>query len=222
MSPSLPNLKILSTHASVDDLKPINSFRLFTEYIFFQTTHLEHMWGLEKGQLDLWSSLNHISEVLDQMMELIQFNKNCSLNERRRAFKVLPPKKYEYRLITVTDPPPTIFASGLTSCVEPLLCIYPDFPLVKLNVHPAFAMIHTLPDPNASRDDSSEGGTIYEDDPDSEAKAVKIHSWLNKTDGPSSSPVQGISLGETLWKMLVHGKHRPCGVSPSERARAER
>jgi len=184
-------------------------------------------------------------EVLDQMQELVLFNKRCPLNERRKAFEVFPPKKYEYRMVSVTDPPPTLFATGLTSSVEPLLCVYPDFPLVKLNVHPAFAMIHSaagllhaycthlpfyatisimttistfpgprslefqsLPEPNDARgDDSSEGGTVYEDDSDSEGEAVKIHSWLDKADCLSPSLVVSESVTPyqiSLDERMVH------------------
>lgn len=42
---------------------------------------------------------------------------------------------------------------------------------------------HALPDLNdASRDDSSEGGTVYEVDSDSEDEALKICSWLDNAD----------------------------------------
>ncbi|KAJ3968863.1 hypothetical protein EV361DRAFT_951962 [Lentinula raphanica] len=162
MSTKLANLQILST--SVDGVQPIQNFRLFTGPFHAQATDLEFFWGLEKGELDLWSPLNCISvradvarlfldwelglipshNVLKTLADTIEENIDSPIDQRRCCFEVLPPGEYEYDLVPLQkDSPCHLFVIGDGSNPSQQLDLdLPHFPRVRLNVHPAFAFVH--------------------------------------------------------------------------------
>ncbi|KAJ3739738.1 hypothetical protein DFH05DRAFT_1512619 [Lentinula detonsa] len=155
------DLKALST--CTEDSQPIQSFRLFTGLFFCAITELEFYWGLEKGELDLWSPLNRISvradigrlilswelalvptdEVLRTILYVAKDNRKRDIDQRRNCFEALPPGEYEYSLVPVQKIPPRLFLiKDHTNSFEKLDIIPPHYPRVKLNVHPVFAVVH--------------------------------------------------------------------------------
>ncbi|KAJ3834038.1 hypothetical protein F5878DRAFT_697528 [Lentinula raphanica] len=115
--------------------------------------------------MDLWGPLNRIFvradvaplfldwklalvptvEVLQKLLETVEHNFLMPTDQRRSCFEVLPPGEYEYDLIPVEKDPPTLFLirNGSTS-PQKLDLAYPQYPHVKLNVHPAFAVVHGI------------------------------------------------------------------------------
>ncbi|KAJ3755390.1 hypothetical protein EV360DRAFT_85943 [Lentinula raphanica] len=161
---ALASLEVLST--SVEHTQPIQKFRLFTgaSHSSSKIIDLEYFWGLEKGELDLWSPLNCISvradiaclflnlelalipniEILQKLSDSIEENADSlSVDQRRCCFEVLSPGEYEYSLVPITNDPPCLFIIGNNSkSPQKLELTPPHYPQVKLNVHPAFAVAH--------------------------------------------------------------------------------
>ncbi|KAJ3820461.1 hypothetical protein F5880DRAFT_1615566 [Lentinula raphanica] len=162
MNSDLVNLEALST--SSQNTQPIQKFRLFTGASHSNIIDLEYFWGLERGELDLWSPLNCISvradvaclflnlelalipniEVLQKLSDTIEENADSGhVDERRCCFEALPPGEYEYNLVPITNDPPCLFVIGNGSTSPQRLELAPPhYPQVKLNVHPAFAVAH--------------------------------------------------------------------------------
>ncbi|KAJ3710730.1 hypothetical protein C8R42DRAFT_690758 [Lentinula raphanica] len=135
---ALASLEVLST--SVEHTQPIQKFRLFTGASHSSIIDLEYFWGLEKGELDLWSPLNCISKLSDSIEENADSRR---VEQRRCCFEVLPPGEYEYNLVPITNDPPCLFIIGNNSkSPQKLELTPPHYPQVKLNVHPAFAVAH--------------------------------------------------------------------------------
>ncbi|KAE9392028.1 hypothetical protein BT96DRAFT_944942 [Gymnopus androsaceus JB14] len=152
----------LSTSPLVENLQPVQTICLFTDNPRYSATNLEYSWGLEKGKLDLSSKLNQVSvradvaqllmnneimliptsEMLDKMVEYTDSVIASKLDQRPRCFEVFPPGKYEYRLFSVIDQAPSLFVQHSAS-FDRLDCVYPDLPLLTLDVHPFFAMMHS-------------------------------------------------------------------------------
>ncbi|KAJ3968865.1 hypothetical protein EV361DRAFT_387503 [Lentinula raphanica] len=160
---TLANLEVLST--SVEDTQPIQRFRLFTGRFYANVTKLEFCWGLEKGELDLWSPMNCISvradiaclfldwelaliptnEILQNLSDIIVANLDGHIDQRRCCFEVIPPGEYEYYLVPLKKDPPTVFVLGNgngSTSPQKLEFSSPHFSRVKLNIHPAFAVVH--------------------------------------------------------------------------------
>ncbi|KAJ3990634.1 hypothetical protein F5050DRAFT_1716741, partial [Lentinula boryana] len=158
MSSAFLNLEVLSTCA--ENAQPIQSFRLFTGIFYCEITELEFYWGLEKGELDLWSPLNlradvgrlilswelalvPTNEVMHTILYIAKDNRKRNLDQRRRCFEVLPPGEYEYSLVPVQKIPPSLFLlKDHSTSPEKLEIVPPHYPKVKLNVHPVFALVH--------------------------------------------------------------------------------
>ncbi|KAJ3968864.1 hypothetical protein EV361DRAFT_870506 [Lentinula raphanica] len=165
---TLANLQILST--SVDDVQPIQRFRLFTGEFHSRVTKLEFCWGIEKGELDLWSPLNSAislkfeilvranvarlfldwelaliptNEILKKLADTIEANIDGHIDQRRSCFEVLPPGEYEYDLVPLRmDPPNLLVIEDGSTSPRKLELASPHHPRLKLDVHPAFAVIH--------------------------------------------------------------------------------
>ncbi|KAE9390712.1 hypothetical protein BT96DRAFT_1063535 [Gymnopus androsaceus JB14] len=150
----------LSTSPHVENLQPVQTVCLLTDSLDYSATNLEYSWGLEKGQLDLSSKLNQVSvradvaqllknreimliptaEILDRMLEYTNTVIYSEIDERPRCFEVFPPGKYEYRLFPANDEVTPLFVEHSTG-FDRLDCVYPDLPLLTLDVHPFFAMM---------------------------------------------------------------------------------
>ncbi|KAE9399496.1 hypothetical protein BT96DRAFT_920143, partial [Gymnopus androsaceus JB14] len=152
----------LSTSPHVENLQPVETICLFTDTLRHSPTNLEYSWGLEKGKLDLSSKLNQVSvradvaqllknrnimfiptsEMLDKMVEYTDSIIYSEIDERPRCFEVFPPGKYEYRLFSANDQVPALFVRHSTGC-DRLECVYPNLPVLTLDVHPFFAMMQS-------------------------------------------------------------------------------
>ncbi|KAE9383314.1 hypothetical protein BT96DRAFT_1009370 [Gymnopus androsaceus JB14] len=152
----------LSTSPHVENLQPIQTICLFTDTLRYSATNLEYSWGLEKGKLDLSSKLNHVSvradvaqllknreilliptsEILDRMVEYTDSVIYSEIDQRPKCFEVFPPGKYEYRLFSGTDQAPALFVQ-LSTGFDPVDCVYPNLPVLTLDVHPFFAMMQS-------------------------------------------------------------------------------
>jgi len=82
------------------------------------------------------------SEMLDRMVEYTNSVIRSEIDERPRCFEVLPPGKYEYRLFSANDQVPALFVQHSTG-FDRLDCVYPNLPVLTLEVHPVFAMMQS-------------------------------------------------------------------------------
>ncbi|KAE9394452.1 hypothetical protein BT96DRAFT_998467 [Gymnopus androsaceus JB14] len=104
--PSSFPITSLAITATVEKLEPVKDFRLFQQIVSFRAR--EYWWGLEPGDIDIDSHLNHVSvrgdiecllarnaltlaptkEIIDAMQELTLYNRKHFVSERRRCFDV--------------------------------------------------------------------------------------------------------------------------------------
>jgi len=159
---SLLTAEALSTSSHVENLRPVQTICLFTDTLHYSITNLEYSWGLEKGKLELSSQLNQVSvrtdvaqllknrevmliptsEMLDKMVEYTNSVIRSDIDDRPRCFEVFPPGQYEYRLFSANDQVPTLFVQHSTG-FDRLDCVYPNLPVLTLDVHPFFAMMQS-------------------------------------------------------------------------------
>ncbi|KAI5831818.1 hypothetical protein K523DRAFT_335198 [Schizophyllum commune Tattone D] len=158
MPPSIPSTSI-STQKDLNAL-PIIQYRLVNfdaGYFRRQMEHLEYYWGLQKGELDLSTPLNHIQlrsdmadrmeksdwallpnkKTLDAMNALSDFNKTAAVDKRKRFTE-----EYEYEFLPLhiakRDRPSIYLKRGST--VRTINKAYSKVPRIRSRAHPLFVL----------------------------------------------------------------------------------
>ncbi|KAI5886946.1 uncharacterized protein SCHCODRAFT_02672135 [Schizophyllum commune H4-8] len=166
MPPSILSTSV-STQKDIDAL-PIVNYRLVdfdTNLYRRQIEHFEWYWGLQKGELDLSTPLNHIKlrsdmverldkkewtiiptkRTLDTINALSDFNKTADVHKRRRFTEVLPEQEYEYDFVPLRiakgDRPSMYLKRGSTT--KTINKAYSKMPRIKSRAHPLFVIFHT-------------------------------------------------------------------------------
>ncbi|KAI4293779.1 hypothetical protein K525DRAFT_253339, partial [Schizophyllum commune Loenen D] len=166
MPPSILS-NYVSTRKDMDTL-PIVNYRLVdfdTNLYRRQIEHFEWYWGLQKGELDLSTPLNHIQlrsdmakrldeqewtiiptkRTLDTINALSDFNKTADVHKRRRFTEVLPDQEYEYDFVPLhiakRDRPSIFLKRGST--IRTINKAYSKMPRIKSRAHPLFVVFHT-------------------------------------------------------------------------------
>ncbi|KAL1695865.1 hypothetical protein GGG16DRAFT_109039 [Schizophyllum commune] len=163
MPPSIPSTSI-STQKDLNAL-PIIQYRLVNfdaGYFRRQMEHFEYYWGLQKGELDLSTPLNHIQlrsdmadrmdnsewtllpteKTLDAMNALSDFNKTAGIHNRKRFTEELPEQEYEYEFLPLhiakRDRPSMYLKRGST--IRTIKKAYSKVPRIRSRAHPLFVV----------------------------------------------------------------------------------
>ncbi|KAL1660121.1 hypothetical protein GGF50DRAFT_63868 [Schizophyllum commune] len=166
MTPSVSSTS-MSTQKNMDTL-PIVNHRLVdfdTSLYRRQVEHFEYYWGLQKGELDLDTPLNHIQlrsdmakrldenewtivptkQTINTIIALSDFNKTADVHKRRRFTEVLPDQEYEYDFVPLhlakRDRPSIFLKRGST--IRTINKAYSKMPHIKSRAHPLFVVFHT-------------------------------------------------------------------------------
>ncbi|KAL1734970.1 hypothetical protein EV714DRAFT_268241 [Schizophyllum commune] len=129
-----------------------------------QKEHFEYHWGMQKGELDLSSPLNHIllredmvaalkdlewtlmptKEVLDTMYEMAEYNKIADVRSRKHFLKELPEGEYEYNIVPLyyLKHRTTLYAD-LGDRVKAYRTPYKTLPRIRSRAHPFFVAFFT-------------------------------------------------------------------------------
>ncbi|KAL1734988.1 hypothetical protein EV714DRAFT_280652 [Schizophyllum commune] len=124
--------------------------------------HFEYYWGMQKGELDLESPLNHIElrldmserlssgdwtliptpETLGSMLQMAEYNMTAPLHARKHYLLEFPAQEYEYVMIPLCmleEKPPTLYVHGgaRPKMYRPL---YKDLPRIRSSAHPFFVV----------------------------------------------------------------------------------
>ncbi|KAI5886967.1 uncharacterized protein SCHCODRAFT_02602676 [Schizophyllum commune H4-8] len=163
MSPSILSSSV-STQKDMDAL-PIVNYRLinFDSGLYRrQIEHFEYYWGLQRGEIDLSSPLNHVQlrsdmaermdrsewallptkRTIDTINALSEYNKSADLHERKRFTEELPEQEYEYEFVPLhiakRDRPSIYLKRGSTS--RSINKAYSKMPRIKSHAHPLFVI----------------------------------------------------------------------------------
>ncbi|KAI4521680.1 hypothetical protein K525DRAFT_284691 [Schizophyllum commune Loenen D] len=124
--------------------------------------HFEYYWGMEKGELDLESPLNHIElrldmserlspgdwtliptpEILQLMLRMAEYNKIAPLHARKHYLVEFPAQEYEYVMIPLCmlqEKPPTLYVHG-SARPKMYRPPYKDLPRIRSSAHPFFVV----------------------------------------------------------------------------------
>jgi len=158
-------LTSLSVSSKKEDLQPVEEFSFFQ--IKTQCLSREYHWGLEPGELDLDSPLNHVSvrgdiarllsakvlvlipseETVNSMSELAEHNQHCSIAERWRCFDFLPIQPYQYRLVPNSrkkhEEIPLFAFDPQTFNFEQFSYPYDNLPTFTLDLYPFHSVMHS-------------------------------------------------------------------------------
>ncbi|KAF5393591.1 hypothetical protein D9757_000003 [Collybiopsis confluens] len=154
-----------STSPNVQDLQPAQSFRLLMDNdIQYRSFALEYFWGLQEGELDMFSDLNQVHiradiaqllwrkdvalvptlDILTKVNELV--NKNFCANvqgPRHLCFEALPVQEYEYKILPITDSGPPLYVLDSNGThLDQFDFPYDELPPMKLGLYPFFATAH--------------------------------------------------------------------------------
>ncbi|KAI5886959.1 uncharacterized protein SCHCODRAFT_02590397 [Schizophyllum commune H4-8] len=140
--------------------------------------YFEYHWGLDKGELDLSTPLNHIQlrsdmveclndadwtllptkKILDAMVALSDFNKTTDLNKRKRFTEILPEQEYEYEFlpmrISQRDRPQLYLKRGSTT--RTIKRAYSRMPCIRSRAHPLFVSLRAYDDIHSGYDSMPE------------------------------------------------------------------
>ncbi|KAI5830953.1 hypothetical protein K523DRAFT_336262 [Schizophyllum commune Tattone D] len=169
-TPAIPSSSI-STNKSLDDC-PIVQHRILSLDVGQyrrQIEHFEYYWGLQKGELNLESPLNHIElrldmsekltvgdwalvptqETLRSMLQFAKYNSKVVVRARKHYLTEFPPKEYEYNVVPLymlKKNPPPLYVHGdprikmLRAPVKTFRAPYKNLPHIKSSAHPFFAV----------------------------------------------------------------------------------
>ncbi|KAL1672567.1 hypothetical protein EV122DRAFT_283818 [Schizophyllum commune] len=166
MPPSISSTSI-ATQKDLDAL-PIINYQL----VDFDTGHyrrrveqFEYCWGMEKGQLDLCTTLNYVqlrSDMADRMDQndwallptksilsalnaLSDHNKSAEVHKRKRFTEFLPEQEYEYEFLPIRigkrDRPSVYLKRG--SSTRTINKAYSKVPRIRSRAHPLFVIYCT-------------------------------------------------------------------------------
>ncbi|KAL1674739.1 hypothetical protein EV122DRAFT_281733 [Schizophyllum commune] len=127
-----------------------------------QIQHFEYYWGMQKGELNLDSPLNHIElrpdmskrlgsgdwtliptpETLRSMLQMAEHNKTAPLHARKHYLQEFPAQEYEYVVIPLCmleEKPPTLYVHG-GARAKMYRPPYKDLPRIRSHAHPFFVV----------------------------------------------------------------------------------
>ncbi|KAL1664413.1 hypothetical protein GGF50DRAFT_127219 [Schizophyllum commune] len=163
MSPSILSSSV-STQKDMDAL-PIINYRLidFDSGLYRrQIEHFEYYWGLQRGEIDLSSPLNHVQlrsdmaermdrsewtllptkRTIDTINALSEYNKSADLHKRKRFTEELPEQEYEYEFVPLhiakRDRPSMYLKRGSTT--RTINKAYSKMPHIRSHAHPLFVI----------------------------------------------------------------------------------
>ncbi|KAL1735033.1 hypothetical protein EV714DRAFT_280660 [Schizophyllum commune] len=163
MAPSILSTS-MSTQRNMDAL-PIVNYRLidFDSGLYRrQIEHFEYYWGIEKGEIDLSSPLNHVQlrsdmaermnksewalvpskRIIDIIHALSEYNKAADPHKRKRFTEELPEQEYEYEFvplhIATRDRPSMYLKRGST--ITTINKAYSKMPRIRSHAHPLFVV----------------------------------------------------------------------------------
>ncbi|KAL1703151.1 hypothetical protein EV121DRAFT_292580 [Schizophyllum commune] len=154
----------MSTQRNMDAL-PIVNYRLidFDSGLYRrQIEHFEYYWGIERGEIDLSSPLNHVQlrsdmaermnksewalvpskRIIDIIHALSEYNKAADPHKRKRFTEELPEQEYEYEFvplhIATRDRPSMYLKRGST--IRTINKAYSKMPRIRSHAHPLFVV----------------------------------------------------------------------------------
>ncbi|KAL1750762.1 hypothetical protein FB107DRAFT_294363 [Schizophyllum commune] len=174
MSPSILSSSV-STQKDMDAL-PIINYRLidfdvtvgctvltFDSGLYRQQIeHFEYYWGLQRGEIDLSSPLNHVQlrsdmaermdksewtllptkRTIDTINALSEYNKSADFHKRKRFTEALPKQEYEYEFVPLhiakRDRPSMYLKRGSTT--RTINKAYSKMPRIRSHAHPLFVI----------------------------------------------------------------------------------
>ncbi|TRM63509.1 hypothetical protein BD626DRAFT_402514 [Schizophyllum amplum] len=181
-----------------------------------QIQHFEYYWGLQKGDIDLASPLNHIQlrsdmaqsllkdqwtfmptqETLRIMLEISKHNQTADLQSRRRCFQELPDAEYEYDVVPlwmVKHGRPVLYAEDGAK-IKAMRAPYKDLPRITSRTHPFFVAFM------ASGQLDRCAPILYSDKKSRSLTSTVgclIMSWLHE-------PPTAFLVGPDIWKTHRH------------------
>ncbi|TRM63454.1 hypothetical protein BD626DRAFT_402475 [Schizophyllum amplum] len=181
-----------------------------------QMEHLEYYWGLQKGELDLATPLNHIElrsdmaemmndlkwalmpthETLEAMNALSDFNKAAGIGSRKLYTEELPDVEYEYEFVPLSmlhiDRPTLYFSNGTK--LKTLHAPYSKMPRIKSRAHPFFVVFRA--EDNIT---SAAPSCLSKTKADRLTWAVyhATHRWVDR-------PPMEFVVGPNVWKKHRH------------------
>ncbi|KAL1742947.1 hypothetical protein HDZ31DRAFT_42101 [Schizophyllum fasciatum] len=125
-----------------------------------QIEHFEYYWGLQKGDIDLASPMNHIelrsdmikklhegewtfmptAATLDKMFKLAEHNSNTAVGSRKNCLIEFPDQEYEYDVVPLgmIEHGRTILYVHDGARATAYRAPYSDFPRIRTRAHPYF------------------------------------------------------------------------------------
>ncbi|KAL1674726.1 hypothetical protein EV122DRAFT_220025 [Schizophyllum commune] len=208
----------LSTRRSVKN-SPIVSHRILDFDVGQyrrQIEYFEYYWGMEKGDLNLDSQMNHIQlrsdmvdrlrdsewvfmptpDTLDSMFELAQYNATAPLDARKCFLDFFPAKEYEYDVVPLrmlTKKRATLYAHG-GAHLRAFQAPFENLPRIKSRAHPFFVIFMA-----SERLDATAICVM----PTDRAKLL-IRAAGRIVDQWSDEPPSAFLVGRDVWKQHRH------------------
>ncbi|KAL1660591.1 hypothetical protein GGF50DRAFT_130162 [Schizophyllum commune] len=161
-----------------------------------QIEYFEYYWGMEKGDLNLDSQMNHIEHTLDSMYELAQYNATAPLEARKCFLDAFPVKEYEYDVVPLrmlTKKRATLYAHG-GAHLRAFQAPFENFPRIKSRAHPFFVIFMA-----SERLDATAICVM----PTDRAKLL-IRAAGRIVDQWSDEPPSAFLIGRDVWKQHRH------------------
>ncbi|KAL1740307.1 hypothetical protein HDZ31DRAFT_47754, partial [Schizophyllum fasciatum] len=108
-----------------------------------QIEHFEYYWGMQKGELELSSPLNHIQQTSDRMHEMAEFNKRAGLHARKHFLEEFPAGEYEYDVVPLyllKHRHPLYVECG--TAIKAFRAPYRTIPRIRSRIHPFFVSFY--------------------------------------------------------------------------------
>ncbi|KAL1714088.1 hypothetical protein EV715DRAFT_210317 [Schizophyllum commune] len=161
-----------------------------------QIEYFEYYWGMEKGDLNLDSQMNHIQHILDSMFELAQYNATAPLDARKCFLDFFPAKEYEYDVVPLrmlTKKRATLYAHG-GAHLRAFQAPFENLPRIKSRAHPFFVIFMA-----SERLDATAICVM----PTDRAKLL-IRAAGRIVDQWSDEPPSAFLVGRDVWKQHRH------------------
>ncbi|KAL1754364.1 hypothetical protein FB107DRAFT_215864 [Schizophyllum commune] len=178
--------------------------------------YFEYYWGMEKGDLNLDSQMNHIQlrsdmvdrlrdsewvfmptpDTLDSMFELAQYNATAPLEARKCFLDFFPAKEYEYDVVPLrmlTKKRATLYAHG-GAHLRAFQAPFENLPRIKSRAHPFFVIFMA-----SERLDATAICVM----PTDRAKLL-IRAAGRIVDQWSDEPPSAFLVGRDVWKQHRH------------------
>ncbi|KAI5886897.1 uncharacterized protein SCHCODRAFT_0237694 [Schizophyllum commune H4-8] len=178
--------------------------------------HFEYYWGMQKGELDLESPLNHIElrldmserlrsgdwtliptpETLGSMLRMAEYNKTAPIHARKHYLLEFPAQEYEYDVIPLCmleEKPPTLYVHG-GARPKTYRPPYKDLPRIRSSAHPFFVVWVA-----SEQIDMNASSYLPEEDAQrlTDALGDIVDCW-------DKQPPEAFLIGPDVWKQHRH------------------